>query len=368
MYLLFGYFLFVIYIFSLIFFIVGIFKVIKNNNFSPSFNNVSIIVCVRNGESSICNILNDLKSQNYDGNLEFIIIDDNSQDKTKLLIHKFIEVDNRFKYYSTENMKSNLNHKKRALKLGIDKSNYEWLLFTDVDCRVGKNWVKEMSKKYNSSDYVIGLSKVKEGKSLVSKFQSIDFNMLMISACATAHMNYPLACSGQNQSYKKSIYLKVDGFEKIYSLLQGDDSIFLQLCRKIKNIKISFSTNSDSYVIAKTHSKWSDFLLQRVRWAGDANIMWKYNKSFFIIILSTFHSNLFILYLILTKTFYPFVFLLVLKLLFEYLVYHLGNKKLNQEKNNLSFIIWFLIQIPYIVCMGFGSFFVSQIGWRGRRV
>ena len=368
MYLLFGYFLFAIYIFSLIFFIVGIFKVIKNNNLSTSLNNISIIVCVRNGESSICNILNDLKSQNYDGNLEFIIIDDNSIDKTKSLILEFIEVDNRFKYYSTENMKSNLNHKKRALKLGIDKSNYEWLLFTDVDCRVDKNWAMEMSKNYDSSDYVIGLSKVNKGKSIVSKFQSIDFNMLMISAFATTQMNYPLACSGQNQSYKKNIYQKVNGFEKINSLLQGDDSIFLQLCRKIKNIKISFSTNSESYVLAKTHSNWSDFLLQRVRWAGDANIMWKYNKLFFIIILSTFHSNLFILYLIITKAFYPLIFFLGLKFLSEYSVYYLGNKKLNQEKNSLSFIIWFLIQIPYVVCMGLGSFFVSQIGWRGRRV
>ena len=367
MYLLFGYFLFVIYISSLIFFIVGIFKVIKNNDLPPSLNNISIIVCVRNGESSICNILNDLKSQNYDGSLEFIIIDDNSTDKTKLLILEFIKVDDRFKYYSTENIKSNLNHKKRALKLGIDKSNYEWLLFTDVDCRVGKNWVSGMSKNYNSSDYVIGLSKVNKGKSIVSKFQSIDFNMLMISACATAHMNYPLACSGQNQSYKKNIYEKVNGFEKIYNLLQGDDSIFLQLCRKIKNIKISFSTNSESYVLAKTHSNWSDFLLQRVRWAGDANIMWKYNKLFFIIILSTFHSNLFILYLLIIKAFYPLIFLLGLKFFSEYLVYHLGNKKLNQEKNSLSFIMWFLIQIPYIVCMGLGSFFINQIGWRGRR-
>ena len=368
MFLLFSYCLFTIYILTLFFFICGIIKVSKNKKLSSSFNDISIIICVRNGESSIFNILDNLKDQNYKGNLEFIIVDDNSTDNTKAIISKFVENDSRFKYYSTEKLKSNLNHKKRALKLGIDKSSYEWLLFTDVDCRVGPNWAYEISKNYDFSDYVIGLSKVHQKQSIVSKFQSIDFNMLMISACATSYMNYPLACSGQNQSYKKTVFQEVHGFKKISNLLQGDDSIFLQLCRSIKNLKVSFSIHQESHVVAKTHLSWKDFLLQRVRWAGDANLMWKYNKLFFLIILSTFYSNLFILYLFFSKSTYLLVILIIVKFCIEYLVYILGNKKLNQEIHNVSFLIWFIIQIPYVVCMGIGSFFMSQISWRGRKV
>ena len=32
-----------------------------------------------------------------------------------------------------------------------------------------------------------------------------------------------------------------------------------------------------------------------------------------------------------------------------------------------NFLLWFIIQIPYVVFMGLGSFFVSQLAWRGRK-
>ena len=168
MYIIIGYFLFSIYIASLIFFIIGIFKIPSKQTLLSSSENISIIVCVRNGESSIYNILSDLKNQNYKGDLEFIIIDDNSRDGTKKIIYDFCNKDSRFKYLSTAKSFSNLKHKKKALNLGVDHAQYEWLLFTDVDCRVKDNWANEMSKHYKYSDYVIGLSRVEENKSFAT--------------------------------------------------------------------------------------------------------------------------------------------------------------------------------------------------------
>ena len=362
-----GFFLFTTYIFSLVFFICGIFKIFHQSNNSDIIYNISIIVCVRNGASSLFNILLDLQNQSYLGNLEFIIIDDESTDQSKNIINQFLSNDKRFKYFNTSNSTSILKHKKRALELGIINAKYQWVLFTDVDCRVNKNWAYEMSKNFNDSDYVIGFSEVKEEKTLVSKFQSIDFRMLMISACSSTFMNYPLACTGQNQSYKKDIFNKNSGYLKISNLLQGDDSIFLQICRKNKNLKVSFCINNDSFVRAKTHHKWKNLIFQRIRWAGDANIMWKFNKFFFVIILSTFLSNLFILILLLIKNYYPLVILLLIKFILENMIYTLGSKKINMHTNQLSFVLWFFIQIPYIVFMGLTSFFVNNLSWRGRR-
>ena len=256
--------------------------------------------------------------------------------------------------------------KKRALELGISNAKYDWLLFTDVDCRVDNNWAYKMAENFNNSDYVIGFAEVQESETLVSKFQSIDFRMLMISAYSSVFMNYPLACTGQNQSYKKNIYNGIGGYSKISNLLQGDDSIFLQLCRKNKNIKVSASMDKESFVKAKTHNNWQDFLLQRIRWAGDANIMWKYNPYFFIVILSTFISNLFLLILLFASNFYLLIQLLIIKFILEYILYVYGSKKINLYTNYTSFIMWFLIQIPYVVVMGVASFLASQLSWKGR--
>jgi len=360
---------FIIYILSLLFFLIGILKIPKYREIKLNkIEGVSVIVCVRNGQDSLTFILEDLKNQNFKYDLEFIIVDDESNDNTEKIIKKYVNKDSRFKYLSTYNIQSKLRYKKRAIDFGIKHSSYDWMLFTDVDCRVKPNWVNGMISNINTSNYIIGFSEVKENNTLISKFQNIDFRMLMISACSSSFMNYPLACSGQNQLYNKSVYKSVNGFENISNLLQGDDSIFMQICKASHSTKISFSIDSDSYATAKTHNSWIDFIKQRIRWAGDANIMWKFNKLFFIVILSTFIANLFILSLFFLNTYYLLIKLLFVKFIFEYLLYILGSKKMSVYVNHISFIFWFFIQIPYIVFMGISSFFSSKISWRGRQI
>ena len=63
MYLYLGHFLFSIYIASLIFFIIGVLKIPRKQTLSSSSENISIIVCVMNGELSIYNILSDFQNR-----------------------------------------------------------------------------------------------------------------------------------------------------------------------------------------------------------------------------------------------------------------------------------------------------------------
>ena len=366
MFLYISYLIFSIYIISIIFFIIGISQIKDNYHDNSNYDDISIIVCVRNGEGSVLNILRDLKSQNYNGNLEFIIVDDDSNDNTKKIINNFILDDNRFIYLNTKNYQSDLKHKKKALDYGISKSKYDWLLFTDVDCRLNKYWSLEISKNFNNSNYIIGFSEVEENKTIVSKFQHIDFKMLMVSNFSSAALGFPLACIGQNQAYSKKLFKQNKGFSKIKNLLQGDDSIFMQLCMKNKNCKVSYSAHKNSYVLAKTHLSWKSLIMQRIRWAGDANIMWKYNKPLYVISLSTFYSNLLFILLLCSANYYSFFILLLIKYFFEYLLYILSCKKLNHEINNILFQLWFFLQIPYIIVVGSGSFYASNLKWKGR--
>ena len=364
------YFFSFIYFASLIYFIFSL-KYVKNKKTSNFHPNVSIIVCVRNGSVSLSRILNQLKNQKYNGELEFIIVDDQSTDDTKEIILKFIADDNRFKYFSSTNDTSNLNHKKKALNIGIESASNEYLLFTDVDCEVNEGWTSAMMSSYNGNDYVVGYSETIPNNSIVSHFQSIDFRMLMLSCASTTFAGFPLACSGQNQSYKKSLFLSVGGFERIQNLLQGDDSIFLQICRKVKNIKVSFAFIKESYVKAKRIDSLKEFLMQRIRWAGDANIMWQYNKLFFIIILSTFVINLSYCILLLTlflseKFILLFIALTSVKVILEFLLYFLGSKKLNRDILIKSFFLWFIFNPFYTVLVGLLSFYVQKIKWKGR--
>lgn len=360
------------YCLGILWFIIGALKSkqkVYTSNIADNLN-VSVIVCVKNGESSLPNILKDLSNQIYNSKIEFIIVDDNSFDNTKVIINEFVSKDNRFKYVHSLDGSKNLKFKKRALDAGIKLSKYDYLLFTDVDCRVGNNWAQSIANNFiNGSDYVIGYSKVANGSKFVSKFQQIDFMMLMYAALGSTTLKYPIASTGQNQAYKKSLFKHVNGFNKISHLMQGDDSIFLNICKKSANTVINFSKNPSSFVKSKVHASWKDFILQRARWAGDANIMWKYNKLFFIYILSTFFINLFLFLS-------PFLFFILgelvviaylLKLIFELLLYITGTYKFNESLNILLFLKWFLLQPMYVFFMGIFSFYQNNINWRNSK-
>ena len=340
-----------IYICGILWFIIGIILSKKTFNNSSYCPNVSVIICVKNGQGSLKNILDDLYFQDYSAKVEFIIVDDNSEDKTKDIIKNYVNKDNRFHYINSLIGDNTLKYKKKALDAGIKSSKYDILLFTDVDCRVGPNWVSSMISNFNNNiDYVIGYSRVQDGENFVSQFQQLDFMMLMYAALGSTSMGTPIASTGQNQAYKKDVFLSVNGFSSISHIMQGDDSIFLNICRNLSNAVTVFSKKKESYVDSKVHVSWKNFILQRARWAGDASIMWKYNKSFFIYIVFTFIINSILLFSPILYFIFPslIISVILLKFIFELFLYICGIIQFSEKINIILFIKWFCIQPIYV--------------------
>ena len=59
---------------------------------------------------------------------------------------------------------------------------------------------------------------------------------------------------------------------------------------------------------------------------------------------------------------------LTIKFILEFLLYFAGSRQLDQSLNFKEYLLWFFIHIPYVVLMGFGSFFAKQLSWRGRKL
>ena len=367
------------YVFILFFLFLGIYILFLIINilsfllFSSSTNNqtlnlpVSVIVAIRNGEQSLNSLIQNLVNQEYSGKIEFILVDDQSIDKTKEIILNAKEKHPEIKYVSSSCGNSKLSFKKRALDAGIAKANHEILLFTDVDCEMENFWVSSMIENFDKKiDYVIGFSRSKKIFGLANLFQRIDFLMLMFSAKAVSQINWPLASSGQNQAYRKSLFKKVGGYEKIDHLLMGDDSIFLQVCLK-HGAKAKFSTNPRSYVFCRPERTWKNLFLQRIRWAGDGNIMWKYNFIFYLVMLSAVLSNLFIFFSFYLHSFNILIIVLFLKLIFEGYLAILGSFYFKEKISIYEFLYWYFFNIPYICIMSAASFFAKAFPWRNRK-
>ena len=351
----------VIYFFNILRFFLGLTK--KNNIIiNDKSISLSIIVAVKNGGESVSRMLNNLLNQRYSGLLEFIIVDDCSIDNTKEIINNYVERDPRFKYVSSNIGASYLKYKKRALDAGIQAASYEHLLFTDIDCIIHQKWAYSIAKCFsNNIDYVVGHAYVLDRKSILNKFQRVDLLMLLFASKSMILLGMPWASIGQNQAYTKSLYNKLNGFKDIASCLQGDDTLFLQLAYR-NGAKIIFNDDMDSYVVSRTELSLKSFILQRARWSGDANIMWKFNVSFYITALSLWVMSASIIGLLFTNYFNLIIAILSFKFIFELLLYQLGMKKFNEKIKYIDFIIWSTIHPFYVFIMGMLSFF--NFKWR----
>ena len=96
--------------------------------------------------------------------------------------------------------------------------------------------------------------------------------------------------------------------------------------------------------------------------------MWKFNPVFFLSILVTFLLPLLLLVTLYAGIFYNSYYLTTfsIHLIIEFILYFVGIRQFDKQIQVLDFAFWFIIHIPYIVCMGIGSFFANQLSWKGR--
>ena len=344
----------------------------KNKKVTPNAP-VSIIIAVRNGAKSLPRLISQLSSQNHSGEMEFIFIDDESTDSSREIINKKTNRDSRFILEDSSNGDNTLSHKKRALDAGIKRAKNEWLLFTDVDCELNKYWVSEMATYFDKNiHYIVGYSEVESQKNWVTKFQSLDFLMLMVANRGTSNSGIHWASSGQNQAYRKSLFNSVNGFDHLSKYLQGDDSLFLQMCKKYKPIKIVFLDSIKSRVKARQEINWISLFKQRLRWAGDAKIMWKFNPIFFTSIFITFIHILLLLIMMVFGIFFKRYYLsisilfLTIHIISEFILYNTACYLFNKKIRLFDFIFWSTIHIPFVVILGISSLNPNKLSWRGR--
>ena len=374
----------VVYLLALLWFLLGLFRgdPPRTDDQPP----VSVIVAARNGEPHLARLLARLLDQDYPApKMELVIVDDGLTESSRTVLHEAAGGDQRIKVVSSASGDRRLAHKKRALDAGIRHSGGEVLLFTDVDCQMGPAWVRGMASYFTPGiDYVVGWSQVATGLSGEADmeltesaapfkvFERLDFAMLMLAARGAIMMGTPWASSGQNQAYRRSVYERAGGFQKLAGRLQGDDSLFLQVARRRAKARITFATAPDTRVVTDPAESPGQLIYQRIRWAGDAVAMWRFNPAFFPIPVATFGVNALIIVLALAALAGSAAVLpvlipgLLLKALIEATFLIVGSIKVSLGDLRRYFPLWFLLQIPYVTLIGLAGFWGNRLPWHRR--
>lgn len=97
---------------------------------------VTLLLPVRNEEENITECIAALKSQSGVENLKFIVINDQSTDKTSELLTSAISNDSRFTVLNTDGPRSGWLGKVSALQSGYEAATAEFLVTLDADVRL----------------------------------------------------------------------------------------------------------------------------------------------------------------------------------------------------------------------------------------
>jgi len=108
-------------------------------NINPK-TSFSIVVPFRNEAENLPKLLHSISLLDYPKDLvEVILVDDCSKEKFQILNSKF-----QTSVY--ENIRKTNSPKKDAINTAISIAKNDWIITTDADCLVQKNWLKSIVK------------------------------------------------------------------------------------------------------------------------------------------------------------------------------------------------------------------------------
>lgn len=203
---------------------------------------VSIVVPVYNVERDIIRCLISLKNQSYQ-NIEVIVLNDGSSDKSGYLAKEFCDSDDRFFYYSHENIGLGLTRNK-----GIKLATGDYITFVDSDDCINVRSIEKLVNKavHEKSDVVCGeivriTSKGK--KTVLSNYKNLDSISMSQIEIAEFYKKFFFtsiySTNAVNKLYKRKIIAENNIMFGDNKKVYGEDQYFqLQLLNVVS--KISF--------------------------------------------------------------------------------------------------------------------------------
>lgn len=330
----------------------------------------SIVVPFRNEEKNLGKLLQSISNLNYPAELfEIIMIDDFSEDASERVYIKWRMENGLIHSTLLENLRLSNSPKKDAITRAIPIVKNEWIITTDADCIVPKNWLLTFDNyiQNNATEMIVGAVVYKTKNNWFHHFQQLDLLSLQGTTLGSFGIGKPFMCNGANFAYTKDFFHKLGGFGGIHDTASGDDVMLLQKALQTNPEKVHYLKNSENRVKTKPENDMFKLFMQRVRWASKTTSYQNtYAKVLAVVVLSMNLSLIlgFGLWLIGALNWTFLVGLFLIKYSVDYILIYKSNKYLRKNKFLLpmaSSLIYPLFSSLVGLYSLFGSF-----TWKGR--
>jgi glycosyltransferase involved in cell wall biosynthesis len=324
----------------------------------------SIIVPFRNEAENLPVLLDSLSKLNYPMELfEVILVDDFSEEE-------FIVQSLKFKVLVIKNIRVSDSPKKDAIVTAMQIVNTDWIITTDADCVVNKNWLLALDNYIQLHDVLMIAGAVTYDckNSFLHHFQQLDLASLQGATIGSFGIKKGFMCNGANFAYTKSFFQELNGFEGNDGIASGDDVFLLQKAVVQFPEKVHYLKSENNIVITKPLNDWKSLFYQRVRWASKTNsYQSQFGKGLGLLV---FMGNLslvlgFILWALGLFSFLNILLLFALKFAVDTVLIYKSNCFLTKTK--MSYLILSSLLYPFFsVSVALYSLF-GKYEWKGRR-
>lgn len=229
---------------------------------------VSIIVPVYNAETYLNQCIKSILSQTYE-NIELILINDGSHDKSGLICEKYSAMDKRVTVISQKNQGPSVARNK-----GIEYSKGDFIQFVDADDKIDRTMIEKLMKA-NQKDVELVLCGYKTisltGENITKKVFSSNINGMLtfdeFMYFFSSFFNKKLINSPCNKLYNAKL-IKKNKLNFPVDIHNGEDLIFnieyIKCCKYIYIMKESlYYYNHTNNPLSLTKRYKSDFLNNR---------------------------------------------------------------------------------------------------------
>jgi glycosyltransferase involved in cell wall biosynthesis len=210
---------------------------------------VSVLIPARNEEKNIGNLLNDLQNQSY-SNIEIIVFNDQSTDRTEEIVEAFTNADNRFRMGNSEGLPNGWLGKSFACHQLSQKASGDYFLFLDADVRVESELIESaLAQMQQHQLKLLSIFPKQEMKTLAEKVTVPVMNSILLSLLPmilTRESSRPslAAANGQFMLFEKEAYLQLQPHEKVKKDLVED--ILIARLYKKAGLKMQCMTGNET--------------------------------------------------------------------------------------------------------------------------
>ena len=346
------------------------FNTLKNN----TKNSFSIIIPFRDEAVNLPDLLNSLSLLNYPNLMfEIVFVDDESSDNGKEIIENFNKKNPDFSIHLINNISKSNSPKKDAIETAIQLATFDWIITTDADCKIPKNWLLYFDSfiQENKPKMICAPVTYQVKNTFLEQFQLLDFISLIGTTIGAFGIKKPFLCNGANLCYSKKVFFEVGGFGGNNSISSGDDIFLLEKVLKKYSTDVHFLKSKKSIVSTKPESTFNSLLQQRIRWASktSATNNW-FGKFIGIIVLL---MNLLIVILLISGalgiiSLNNLFWLFGIKFIIDFTLILKSLHFINQLKSILFYPIIAILHPLFIVFVSFLSILKKPVLWKNRRI